>query len=272
MMLLPRNGKESHVSHNMAWYRDSRSCAPAFANCWPALTARQFEVPPKPFRARSPSVLYNVPTACPGPRNEDPTMSRSRDSGTPSKQKVPRIGAAEAAKVLEQCRKTLDAYRELLRNVRHLGLGQLLAQLDDKVLKLAIQPDPWGERTRAFLLSEIAPALSGQDGREVAVPVEDIVEAAKVIMPCLLLEIGRRQEHIQVEFPPNPSDPESCLKFRVGPSHPVHSLNIAQITQLLSVADEALVGLCYFGDPESRARLEAELSLTGAATPRETAN
>jgi len=196
-------------------------------------------------------------------------MSRSRArSGIPSKQKVPRMRPAAAAAVLEQCRKTLDDCRDLLRNLRQAGLGQLLTKLDDKVLQLAIQPDSWGERTRARLMSDIAPALGLNPERESVVSIEEVVQVANIVMPCLLLEIGRRKQHIQVDFPPNPLDGNSRFTFRVGPAHSVHSITNEQLLTLVTVAGEALVGLCYFGDPECRARVEADLSLMRVSRPR----
>lgn len=194
--------------------------------------------------------------------------ARSRVS---AKQQVPRIRPAEAAKILEKCGRVLENSRDLLGNLRCAGLGELLGRLDDKMLQLAIQPDSWGERTRAQLMSEIAPGLGGNSDRESGLSIEDIADVANVVMPCLLLEIGRRKQHIQIEFPPNPTDSGSCLKFRAAPTHPIHSISNEQLLRLVSVAGEALVGLCYFGDQEDRTTVEAELSLKGvpaATAPR----
>ena len=186
-------------------------------------------------------------------------VRRRRDESS-SKQKVLRIRPSEAATILDKCRHTLSDSSNLLENLRVAGLGPLLTRLDDKVLQLALQPDSWGERTRALLLSEIAPALGELADKRLAVQIEHFVEASKIVMPCVLLEIGRRKQHILVEFSSNPTGPGSCVTIRVGPTHPVHSLNVDQITRLMAVADAALVGLCYFGDPENRAEVESALT------------
>ena len=117
-------------------------------------------------------------------------------------------------------------------------------------------------------MSELAPALglTATTGRTVS--IEDIVQVTNAVTPCLLLEIGRRRQHIQVEFPLNPSVPDASFKFRAGPSHPVHSISNEQLLRLVSVAGEALVGLCYFGDQDSRTHIETELSLSGPSQPR----
>ena len=196
-------------------------------------------------------------------------MSRSRArSGMPSEQKVPRIRPGQAGPILEQCRRVLDSSRDLLANLPTAGLSALLARLDDKALQLAVQPDAWGERTRALLMSELAPALGRHSHKESAVSIEDIVQVANVVVPCLLLEIGRRKQHIQIEFPTNPTDPGSCFTFRAGASYPVHSLSSDGLVKLVTVAGEALVGLCYFGDQESRGQVEAVVSLNNNPAPQ----
>jgi hypothetical protein len=76
-----------------------------------------------------------------------------------------------------------------------------LAIFSDDTLRLAVRPDDWGERARARLVSDIAPALQGDVDGKLGVSVEDIVHCASIIMPCLLLEIGRWLGHIGIEFP-----------------------------------------------------------------------
>lgn len=78
-------------------------------------------------------------------------------------------------------------------------------RLDDKVLQLAIQPDSWGERTRARLMSELAPALRLPSDGGSTLSTEEIVQVTNAVVPCFLLELGRRKQHIQVEFPLNPA-------------------------------------------------------------------
>lgn len=188
-------------------------------------------------------------------------MSRSRaQRGKASNHKIPRIGSAEACELLERCGRVLDNSRDLLANLRLVGLGELFARLDDRVLQLAIQPDAWGERMRACLTSEIAPALMGIPTPVLALSIEDIVEVANIVTPCLLLELGRRKQHIQIELPLNPLEPGSLFMFRAGASNPVHWIGSNKLLELATMAGEALVGLCFFGDHESRIQVEAELA------------
>jgi hypothetical protein len=179
----------------------------------------------------------------------------------PEKQRVRRIPPKEAAKIFKQCESFLADSSELLKNLPEAGFGQLLAQIDETILRLAIQPDSWGERTRARLMSEIAAALRGNPADRDAVSVEDIVSVSNIVTPCFLLELGRRKQHLQIEFPSDPADPSARFRVGVGASHKIHSINNDQFQALVARAGEELVGLCYFGDRESRERIEAELSL-----------
>lgn len=185
---------------------------------------------------------------------------KRRRGGSSSKLKMSRIRPPEAEAILNQCRDVLAKSSDLLANLRTAGLGELLARLDEKILALALQPDAWGERARAALLSELSPALAGNS--KASSSIDGIVATSVIVMPCILLEIGRRKQNIQVEFPTNPTDATSTVKIRLGPSNPIHLVNSDQMVRLLAVADAELVGLCCFGDDKSRAKLEAELSLT----------
>jgi hypothetical protein len=188
-------------------------------------------------------------------------MSRGKaQRGKTPKHKIPVIRSAEACEILERCGRVLDNSRDLLANLRRAGFRELLARLDDRVLQLAIQPDTWGERMRANLVSEIAQALGRIPGPGLAMRIEDFVEVANIVTPCLLLELGRRRQHIQIELPLNPMARGSLFVFRAGPSNPAHSIGRDKLVELATVAGEALVGLCYFGDEESRIQVEAELS------------
>jgi hypothetical protein len=188
----------------------------------------------------------------------DPTRRNRRAE----RQRVPRITPKEAAKIFKQCESFLADSSELLTHLREAGFGHLLAQLDETILRLAIQPDSWGERTRARLVSEIAAALRGNPADRDAVTVEDIVSVSNIVTPCFLLELGRRKQHLQIGFPSDPADPSARFQVSVGASHPVHSINNDQFRALVTRAGEDFVGLCYFGDRESRERIEAELRLT----------
>ncbi|HEY6373760.1 MAG TPA: hypothetical protein VIX37_24525 [Candidatus Sulfotelmatobacter sp.] len=175
---------------------------------------------------------------------------------------IPRIPEAEASAIFNRCEHILEDSHELLANLHSAGIAELFARLDDLTLRLVIQPDSWGERTRARLMSDLTPALCAESGSGSTISIESIVQVTNVVMPCLLLELGRRKEHIQVEFPLNPSDPTASFRFSVGPASPMHSLTTDRLLRLVNDAGEALVGLCYFGDQESRERIETQLNDT----------
>jgi len=189
-------------------------------------------------------------------------MSGSKDrSRVAAKQKIPRIPPAEASAIFKRCEQLLEKSRELLLNLRSAGISELLGRMDDRMLQLAIQPDASGERTRARLMSEIAQALGAEPTMGRTVSIEEIVQVTNAVMPCLLLEIGRRKQYIQVEFLLNPAASDACFSLSVGPAQATHSINSDRLHQLVKETGEALVGLCYFGDEESRTHIETELSL-----------
>jgi hypothetical protein len=183
--------------------------------------------------------------------------SRSK-SFAPVKQQVPRIRPTEAAKILKQCERFLDDVQDR-PNLHGFGFAEILVCMSDDILRLAIQPDSWGERARARLMSDIVPALQGDDAERHAVSIEDIAYCANIVMPCLLLELGRRQEHIEIEFPVDPTDSSASFKICAGRPYPFHSITNQQLLRLVSKCGEDLVGLCYFGDKDSRKWVEAEL-------------
>ena len=90
-------------------------------------------------------------------------------------------------------------------------------------------------------------------------------------MTCFLLELGRRRQHIEIEFPANPCDSSARFALRAGPSHPIHSVTGKQLVRLEAETGEELVGLCYFGDQQSRESIEAQLALKGVTTDSKTA-
>jgi hypothetical protein len=179
------------------------------------------------------------------------------------RQKIPRIGPEEAARVFAQCAHLLDS-SPVVENLRQTGFARFLAPLHEDILKLAVQPDSWGERTRARLISELFAGLKGIPAEDAR--VEEIVQFSNVVVPCFLLELGRRRQHVEIEFPANPCDSAARFALRAGPSYPVHSVNSEQLVRLVAEAGEELVGLCYFGDKRSREHIEAQLTFTGATT------
>lgn len=175
------------------------------------------------------------------------------------KQRIPRISPRKAAEIFEDCEQTLADSQEILANVTRVGFAQFLAVLRDDVLRLAIQPDSWGERMRARLLSDLAPALQGDLDGKYAVSVEDIAHCASIVMPCLLLELGRRLGHIGIEFPPDPTNSVARFKLSAGVGRPVYSFDNQQLLFLSLRYGPNLVGLCYFGDEQSRLLIERAL-------------
>jgi hypothetical protein len=181
-----------------------------------------------------------------------------------NRQKIPRIGPDEAARVFTQCEHLLDRSPVFVENLRQAGFARFLAPLHEQILELAVQPDPWGERTRARLISELFAGLKGIPAE--AASVDEIAQVANVVVPCFLLELGRRRQHIEIEFPADPCDSAARFALRSGPSCPIYSINGEQLLRLVAESGEELVGLCYFGDQRSRENIEARLAFTGATT------
>lgn len=189
---------------------------------------------------------------------------RKAETRVRSKPKIPRILPSDVSAIFKRCEQILEGSRELLGNLPSLGIAELFARLDDSVLQLAIQPDSWGERTRARLMSDLTPALCATMRPGPARPgsafnVEDVVRVTNAVMPCLLLELGRRKGYVQVRFPLNPAEQDASFRFSVSPSVPLRTLTADNMSKVIHEVDEALVGLCYFGDNESRDIVEAQL-------------
>jgi len=171
------------------------------------------------------------------------------------RQQIPRIRPDEAARILQEIEHLLDNSHAVLADLRSVGVAELLRRLDDRMLQLAIQPDDSGERTRARLMSAIVPALCSES----APAIEDFVRITNVMLPCLLLELGRRKGHIEVEFPTDPVAPDGLFRVSLISSHS-HTLSAKQIVNLIATVGEELVGVCYFGDEPSRKRIEEALT------------
>jgi hypothetical protein len=176
-----------------------------------------------------------------------------------SRQQVARINARHATKILEECDNLLHENGDLVSNLRRIGFGVLLNALSLDILQLALQPDSWGERLRARLMSEIVPALQGDLSEQNAVGIDYVAHCASIVVPCFLLEFGRRNQHIQIEFPSDPTSSSARFNLSAGRFYPVHSINSDRLLRLASSVGEELVGLCYFGDQQSRDWIEAEL-------------
>ena len=189
--------------------------------------------------------------------------SRGRD-----RQKIPRIEAEEAARIYERCAGLEEDVSGPLTSLRRVGFDKFISQLEERILQLAVQPDSWGERTRARLISEIIANLLGIPVS--SLPVADVTKISNVLIPCFLLELGRRREHVQVEFPANPCEPDARFSFKAGLSHPNHTITATQLIHLATDKGEQLVGLCYFGDQPCRIAIEAGLAFESAARDHET--
>ena len=174
------------------------------------------------------------------------------------KQTIPRIEPVDAARIFAKLERLTEGSGELITRLQRDGFAQFLNKLDDPLLELAVQPDSWGERTRARLVSAILTTLKGIQAE--AAGVKEIVDISNVVMPCLLLELGRRKGHIAVEFPGNPCEHEAHVGLSVAVSGPMHSVTSEQIMRLVTEFGEDLVGLCYFGDKQSREAIEMELN------------
>lgn len=179
---------------------------------------------------------------------------RKAHSRADLRQEIPRIRPAEAARILHDMEHLLDNSRALLADLTSVGITELLRRLDDRMLQLAIQPDDSGERTRARLMSAIVPAVCSE-----AVPgIGEFVRITNLMLPCLLLELGRRKGHIEVDFPANPAAPDAQFKVSLGASNS-HTLNAKHIVDLIATVGEELVGVCYFGDELNKRRVEKSL-------------
>ena len=116
---------------------------------------------------------------------------KTRDPNT-SGQRIPRISGRRADNLVDECDKLLLENSDVLANLPRLGFGVLLGLFSNEILQLALQPDSYGERLRARLMSDIVPALQRDVFAGHAVNVDDIAHCANIVMPCLLLELGRR--------------------------------------------------------------------------------
>jgi hypothetical protein len=174
------------------------------------------------------------------------------------RQQIPRIEDKDAGRIFEDLEHLTDGSSEFPDTLRTKGFAQFLSQLDESLLRLAVQPDSWGERTRARLVSVAMAGLKGTSAE--CATVADIVEVSNIVTPCFLLELGRRKQHLAVEFPNDPFDPGSCFRLSVAPSRPMHSITNDDLSRLVTEVGEDLVGLCYFGDPQSRDIIEALLN------------
>jgi hypothetical protein len=173
-------------------------------------------------------------------------------------QQIPRILPAEAVRILHDIEHLLDNSKALLADLSSVGIAELLRRLNDRMLQLAIQPDDSGERTRARLMSAIVPALLLKTAEQMS-RVEDFVRFTNVMLPCLLLELGRRKRHIEVELPADPAAPDAQFRISFGGSHS-HILSAQQVVELVTTVGEELVGVCYFGDELNRKRIEEALT------------
>ena len=179
-----------------------------------------------------------------------------------SKQTIPRIEPEDAARIFAKLEQLTEGSGELITRLQHDGFAQFLKKLDDPVLQLAIQPDSWGERTRARLVSAILTTLKGI--RAESAGVKEIVDISNVVMPCLLLELGRRKGHVAAEFPRDPCEHDAHFGLGVEASARMHSVTSERIVRLVTELGEDLVGLCHFGDKQSREAIEMELNRTEA--------
>jgi len=146
--------------------------------------------------------------------------------------------------------------------MRQVSFARFLAPLHDQILELAVQPDSWGERARARLIAQVFASLKGIPVEQAR--MEEIAHISNVVVPCFLLELGRRRRHIEIEFPADPCNSAAQFGLRVGPSSPNHSISSDELIRLVAETGEELVGVCYFGDLQSREGIERWLGRTRA--------
>ena len=110
----------------------------------------------------------NMADTAPGDRGRD-------------RQRVPRVRGEEAARIFAQCEQLLENSSVFVENLRQVGFARFLAPLNEQILELAVQPDSWGERTRARLISYVFAGLRGLPAE--AATVEEIVQVSNVVVP-----------------------------------------------------------------------------------------
>ena len=180
------------------------------------------------------------------------------------KRQIPRIEEKEAARIFAHLECLTEDSSDLPQELRTQGFAQFLAQLQEPTLQLAVQPDSWGERTRARLVSVVIETLRGIPADRAS--IGEIVDVANIVTPCFLLELGRRKHHITVEFPRDPCHPGAVIDLRVAPSLAMHSITAECLSRLVTEVGEELVGLCYFGDEHTQEIIEAVLSRNDTTT------
>ena len=184
--------------------------------------------------------------------------NRTRSRGR-NRQQIPRIGSKEAARVFAQCEHLLNNSPVFAENMRQVSFARFLAPLHDQILELAVQPDSWGERARARLIAQVFASVKGIPAEQAS--VYEIAHVSNVVVPCFLLELGRRRRHIEIEFPADPCNSAARFGLRLG-SSPNHSISSDELIRLVAETGEELVGVCYFGDQHSREGIESWLART----------
>ena len=98
-----------------------------------------------------------------------------------NKQTIPRIEPKEAARIFTKFEPLVESSSDVMIGLRHDGFARFLSKLEEPVLELAIQPDSWGERTKARLVSAIMSGLRGIPAESAG--VKEIVDISNVVMP-----------------------------------------------------------------------------------------
>jgi hypothetical protein len=82
--------------------------------------------------------------------------------------------------------------------------------------------------------------------------------------------VRRRPESCCNDCPANACDSAARFGIRAGRSYPIHSITSDRLVRLVSETGKELVGLCYFGDQESREHIETQLALKGVTPDSKT--
>jgi hypothetical protein len=131
-----------------------------------------------------------------------------------NRQKISRIGPKEAALVFAQCEHLLDSSTVFVKNLRQEGFARFLAPLHDQILELVLQPDSWGERTRARLISEVFSGLKGIPAEDTS--VEESCGSQMLWCPVSFSNWDAEDSTLRSNFLTIPAIPPHVLRFAPG--------------------------------------------------------
>jgi hypothetical protein len=137
-----------------------------------------------------------------------------------NRQKIPRIGPKEAALVFARCEHLLDSSTVFVENLRQAGFARFLAPPHEQILELAVQPDSWGERTRARLISEVLSGLKGIPAEDAR--LEEMCRSRMLWFPVSFSNWDAEDNTLTSNFLTIPVIPPHTLRF--APGRPIRSI------------------------------------------------